>query len=93
LRGHVVTVNLLAWNPVYPQQQLEPAGQAGTTKRARAQRSFVPSSPAAVAAFRTALRAAHIEAVVRQSKGAGIEAACGQLAGSVGSYDEISSKD
>lgn len=93
LRGHVVTVNLLAWNPVYPQDHLEPAGQADTAKRTRTQRTFVPSSPAAVAAFRTALRAAHIEAVVRQSKGAGIEAACGQLAGSAGSYEDSASKD
>jgi adenine C2-methylase RlmN of 23S rRNA A2503 and tRNA A37 len=39
-----------------------------------------------LAAFRGSLRAAHIEAVVRQSKGAGIEAACGQLAGAAQSY-------
>jgi adenine C2-methylase RlmN of 23S rRNA A2503 and tRNA A37 len=39
-----------------------------------------------VSAFRAALRAAHIETVVRQSKGAGIEAACGQLAGAADTY-------
>jgi 23S rRNA (adenine2503-C2)-methyltransferase len=42
---------------------------------------FRPSSPATVAAFRDALTAAGVEAVVRQSKGGGIDAACGQLAG------------
>jgi len=41
-----------------------------------------------VAAFRATLRDVHIEAVVRQSKGAGIEAACGQLAATVRSYEE-----
>ena len=49
---------------------------------------LLPSSPAAISAFRAALRASHIESVLRQSKGAGIEAACGQLAGSVRSYTE-----
>jgi adenine C2-methylase RlmN of 23S rRNA A2503 and tRNA A37 len=49
-------------------------------------RVFHPSPPAAVAAFRDILRAAHVEAVVRQSKGAGIEAACGQLAARPQSY-------
>ena len=56
------------------------------TPRAGRSRAFYPSSPTAIAAFRAILREAHIEAVVRQSKGAGIEAACGQLAGAVGSY-------
>ena len=51
-------------------------------------RPFRPSAPAAVVAFRAALRAAHIEAVVRQSKGAGIEAACGQLAAGRRSYED-----
>ena len=92
LRGHVVTVNLLTWNPVRPGdvQRIAPAG-AGNAGRREApwpRRTFVPSSPQAVTAFRVALRAAHIEAVVRQSKGAGIEAACGQLAGAAGSYDK-----
>ena len=84
LRGHVVAVNLLAWNPVCPEEA--EAAEPGRGPRRR--RTFRPSSPAAVAAFRAALRAANIEAVVRQSKGAGIEAACGQLAGARGSYQE-----
>lgn len=84
LRGHVVAVNLLAWNPVCPEEA--EATEPGRGPRRR--RTFRPSSPAAVAAFRAALRAANIEAVVRQSKGAGIEAACGQLAGARGSYQE-----
>jgi 23S rRNA (adenine2503-C2)-methyltransferase len=90
LRGHVVTVNLLTWNPVRPGdvERVAPAGAAGGGQRGApwSHRTFVPSSPQAVAAFRMALRAAHIEVVVRQSKGVGIEAACGQLAGAAGSY-------
>ena len=112
LRGHVVAVNLLTWNPVRladvvpAQPALSPPGKSGKRTGDGAagsvagsgnvdrretfwpRRTFVPSSPQAVAAFRAVLRAAHIEAVVRQSKGAGIEAACGQLAGAAGSYDE-----
>jgi 23S rRNA (adenine2503-C2)-methyltransferase len=108
LRGHVVTVNLLTWNPVNPGdiEPLSPSapspavgtepsslrtsgrvGRAGPLARAGARRAFFPSSPAAVAAFRAALRDVHIDAVVRQSKGAGIEAACGQLAGMARSYE------
>ena len=65
---------------------------AGRSSRSQPQaaargRPFHPSSPTAVDAFRAVLRAAHIEVVVRQSKGAGIEAACGQLAGALRSYD------
>ncbi len=41
---------------------------------------FYASPPAAVAAFRDTLITAHIDAVVRQSKGSDIQAACGQLA-------------
>jgi 23S rRNA (adenine2503-C2)-methyltransferase len=118
LRGHVVTVNLLTWNPVRPEEieplALAPAppgaraghgrgvsagsgqgagrvarvGPAGLAGPARSRRAFFPSSPSAVAAFRSTLRAVHIETVVRQSKGAGIEAACGQLAGTARSYDD-----
>jgi 23S rRNA (adenine2503-C2)-methyltransferase len=108
LKGHVVAVNLLRWNPVHP-EEVAPIALAGGTERgtpgAPAQtrarrpsqsatptggraRAFYPSSPAAIAAFRAVLRTAHIEAVVRQSKGADIQAACGQLAGAVGSYDK-----
>jgi len=61
-----VAVNLLNWNPV---------PRAGTHE------AFQPSTPAAVSAFKDALIAAHIETVVRQSKGASIQGACGQLAG------------
>jgi 23S rRNA (adenine2503-C2)-methyltransferase len=92
LRGHVVTVNLLAWNPVNPEDRADSGTQAPGDKKPPRRRTFLPSSPATVAAFRGTLRAAHIEAVVRASKGAGIEAACGQLAGSAQSYQE-SSKD
>lgn len=70
LLGHVVTVNLLAWNPVGP-RPLPSDGREG----------FRPSSKAAVIAFRDALQRAGVEAVIRQSKGTGIDAACGQLAG------------
>ncbi len=89
LRGHVVAVNLLNWNPVCPEEVASVAAPGGTARRTPVRsRRFYPSSPAAVATFRAALRAAHIETVVRQSKGAGIEAACGQLAGAVGSYEK-----
>jgi len=112
LRGRVVAVNLLTWNPVRPEdiEPLAPAapstlvgtapdglrrpgrtgtvGRPGPLSRAGSRRAFFSSSPAAVAAFRAVLRDAHIEAVVRQSKGAGIEAACGQLAGTARSYEK-----
>jgi adenine C2-methylase RlmN of 23S rRNA A2503 and tRNA A37 len=96
MRGHVVTVNLLTWNPVALNEVRARAARgdgaarehAATSARGgRPARSFAPSPPATVAAFRTTLRAAHIEAVLRISKGAGIEAACGQLAGSSTSYE------
>jgi 23S rRNA (adenine2503-C2)-methyltransferase len=115
LRGHVVAVNLLAWNPVTglaPGNLLDaPAGKprreepnSGPADRgARGSRSFAardlglgrgsdpgavesrftrfqPSLPATVAAFRETLLEAHIETVIRRSKGADIQAACGQLA-------------
>lgn len=89
LRGHVVTVNLLAWNPVTTREHLDPGGRPAEHKKVQQRSKFRPSSPAAVSAFRAALRASHIEAVIRQSKGAGIEAACGQLAGTVQSYPEL----
>ena len=66
LKGHVVAVNLLNWNP---------------TPRAGAHAAFQPSIPAAVSAFRDVLIAAHVDTVVRQSKGVSIQGACGQLAG------------
>jgi 23S rRNA (adenine2503-C2)-methyltransferase len=110
LKGHVVTVNLLAWNPVCPDKvdpvvpvpaargkvarlPVPPAAGLSQPPRPPAPRpcraiSFRPSSAEAMASFRAILRAAHIEAVVRQSRGAGIEAACGQLAGGRGSYQD-----
>ena len=90
LRGRVVAVNLLAWNPVCPpDSRTDPRVSRQSTQTRPASRLltvFRPPSPAAVAAFRSVLRDAHIETVVRQSKGAGIDAACGQLAGREGSY-------
>ncbi len=83
LRGHVVTVNLLTWNPVGP---LEPSTSGSRKDNRRPKVGLSPPNPAAVAAFRATLQAAHVDAVVRQSKGGGIEAACGQLAGRVRSY-------
>lgn len=108
LQGHVVTVNLLAWNPVGPRprdvsrrpeanrpearrQARETARDVGGTGSAAAASGetggphggFRPSSPAAVVAFRDTLLKAGVEAVVRQSKGGGIDAACGQLAGRI----------
>lgn len=68
LRGHVVTVNLLAWNPVF---------RAPGTRHER----FQAPTTAAVTLFRETLRNHHIEAVVRRSKGVAIHGACGQLAG------------
>jgi 23S rRNA (adenine2503-C2)-methyltransferase len=76
LRGHVVTVNLLAWNPVSRGRDAEGHQDAG----ARASR-FQPSTPAALSAFRETLVTHHVETVVRRSKGGAIQAACGQLAG------------
>ena len=104
LRGHVVAVNLLAWNPVQvgggDASHLAGDGRETAQGRARGSdaasrqgpRTFLPSTPAAVAAFRSALRDSHIEAVVRQSKGGGIEAACGQLAGSARTYPDESAE-
>ena len=115
LRGHVVAVNLLVWNPVAglapgslleapankPRREGAHPGQADRGARATgglaardlglgrgtdpgvAQSRFFrfqPSLPAAVAAFRETLLESHIETVVRRSKGAEIQAACGQLA-------------
>lgn len=67
LRGHVVGVNLLAWNPV--------------GSRTMRQAGFRTPSAQELASFRAALLAAGVETVIRQSRGATINAACGQLAG------------
>ncbi len=87
LGGHVVTVNLLAWNPV-DNLRLAPKapdrGHVGSRQDRRSRQqppTLKSSSPAASVAFRDALLAAGIETVVRRSKGTGIGAACGQLAG------------
>ncbi len=82
LRGHVVTVNLLSWNPVHPsghesKRAMSPRELAGQ----RRPPTFAASPPPSVAAFRDMLLSAKIEATVRESRGADIEAACGQLAG------------
>jgi 23S rRNA (adenine2503-C2)-methyltransferase len=88
LRGHVVTVNLLAWNPISRGRDAERRENAG----ARASR-FQPSTPAAIAAFRETLVAHHVETVVRRSKGGTIQGACGQLAGKRAPGGEVSSGD
>jgi 23S rRNA (adenine2503-C2)-methyltransferase len=88
LRGHVVAVNLLRWN-AFPGVAPDGSGQArgrggqlsGRQRGTVPPHAFRPSTPAAVSAFRAALLGAHVEAVVRQSKGADIQGACGQLAG------------
>ena len=92
LRGHVVTVNLISWNPV-PEAAQERAIRAGRASDPRphsaAPSTFQPSPPATVAVFRDTLHDARIEAVVRQGKGAEIQAACGQLAGRRQAYDQV----
>jgi 23S rRNA (adenine2503-C2)-methyltransferase len=72
LKGHVVAVNLMTWNPV---------------PRLEGRAPFQPSDPASVQAFREALASAHVEVVLRHSKGGGINGACGQLAGKRQPYD------
>jgi 23S rRNA (adenine2503-C2)-methyltransferase len=96
LRGHVVTVNLVAWNPMPQTREKRAASSAKSRQAPLLQRtslrseglpaSFRPSAPMVAAAFREALLGAHVEAVVRRSKGGGIQAACGQLAGHRQSY-------
>jgi 23S rRNA (adenine2503-C2)-methyltransferase len=82
LRGRVVTVNLLSWNQVSVAgfDQANGAGSASSPREKRLS-AFFPSSRAAAAAFRDVLMNAKVEVTMRQSKGADIEAACGQLAG------------
>jgi 23S rRNA (adenine2503-C2)-methyltransferase len=89
LRGHVVAVNLLAWNAVrraaMPRGSVphaRPSGRGpGVTESATAAVPLHPPNAASVAAFREILLTNHIEAVVRRSKGGSIQGACGQLAG------------
>ena len=75
LRGHAVTVNLLTWNPPHGPR----AGVAASDPALRL--IFVAAPQKTVIGFRDALLAAGVEAVIRRSKGSGIQAACGQLAG------------
>ena len=77
LHGHVVTVNLLAWNPVLRPPSAMPLPEGA---------SLAAPARAAVVAFRDALSREGIEAVIRHSKGTDIEAACGQLAAQAASY-------
>jgi len=97
LRGHVVTVNLLGWNSV-----AHPSGRRRSPQRSAEASSdrgrgvpglFATPSRAVVVEFRDALAKAGIEVVIRQSKGAGIQAACGQLAGSCRGYGPLSPKE
>ena len=85
LRGHVVAVNLLRWNPVsrslLGKRKTEPPSGEPAAVAGAARPVFQPSLPADVAAFRETLLSSHIETVVRQSKGSTIQGACGQLAG------------
>jgi 23S rRNA (adenine2503-C2)-methyltransferase len=86
LRGHVVAVNLLAWNPVPQHTGRCARHNAEAGGRVTPASALRPSSPAVISAFRQALHRARIEAVRRQSKGSEIQAACGQLAGRRDSY-------
>ena len=81
LSGHVVTVNLLAWNPARP----DAAADCGRDETSQA---FAPSPRPAVTAFREALRAAGVEVTIRASRGTDIQAACGQLAAQQLSYND-----
>ena len=81
LSGHVVTVNLLAWNPARRRPLPTVAGMKSPSV-------FAPSPRPAVTAFRDALRAAGVEVTIRASRGTDIEAACGQLAAQQLSYNE-----
>ncbi len=91
LRDHVVTVNLLNWNPI-PQAAMDGSQTTHRLRRRPAPQenhvceTFVPSTRAAVETFRNTLAEGGIEAVIRRSKGAGIGAACGQLVADRHSY-------
>ncbi|MBN1320182.1 MAG: 23S rRNA (adenine(2503)-C(2))-methyltransferase RlmN [Thermoleophilia bacterium] len=88
LRGHVVTVNLLAWNPT-PGRSTRAAkvalpvksGHPGSRDGASSPPAFEAPSRQVASSFRDTLLGAGVEAVIRHSKGSGIQAACGQLAG------------
>jgi len=96
LKGHVVSVNLLVWNPVWrgPQPKSATAANRPTIPAAelgapgRPGRLFTPPNHQGVEGLRRNLASSRIETVVRQSKGGRIDAACGQLAGRLGSYSD-----
>ena len=96
LKGHMVSVNLLVWNPVWrgPQPKSATAANRPTIPAADSGRADRPAgllhapTHQAVEAFRSILTSSRIETVVRQSKGGRIDAACGQLAGRLGSYSD-----
>jgi 23S rRNA (adenine2503-C2)-methyltransferase len=85
LRGHVATVNLMTWNDTSVEDRRspsEPTHSVGVGDPPPSGISaFKPARPSTISAFRSILREAKIESVVRQSRGANIGAACGQLAG------------
>jgi 23S rRNA (adenine2503-C2)-methyltransferase len=89
LRGHVVSVNLLALNE---SELIDSPMSQGPTARCGDgfERSLAPASASAIRAFKRVLQDAGIEAVVRKSRGDEIQAACGQLAGQRGSYQSSS---
>ena len=80
LRGHVVTVNLIAWNPVAITPAVDSSEKAILPLSSDRGMQFNSPTPNAVLTFQRTLTAVGIEAIVRQSKGATIKAACGQLA-------------
>lgn len=93
LRGHVVTVNLLTWNPVdvlaiASHGPSRKSGKRSGPRGADRRMTFSASPRPAVMAFRDALAARGIEVTIRASRGADIEGACGQLAGLLRSYQE-----
>jgi 23S rRNA (adenine2503-C2)-methyltransferase len=72
--GHgVFKVNLIPYNPIA--LVARPPGVNGSTRP-----SYTCSTPAAIAAFRDALRSRGIPTTVRLTRGREIAAACGQLA-------------
>ena len=69
----IFKVNLIPYNPI---SAARTAGENGSVRPA-----YTGSTPAAIAAFRDALRSRGIPTTVRLTRGREIAAACGQLAG------------
>lgn len=95
LHGHVVTINLLGWNTAPRPADLNLGSKqrhegSRSTRENGAPAKFAPPSPATIETFRDALTRAGVEAVIRRSKGGGIQAACGQLVGNYRSYQSPS---